>query len=156
MKEIMYCCLTLLLFLSCHSKLSKNEGSNNFGDKISQENAVSLTQAISALQATDTLEVKIRGKIESVCQAKGCWMNIVDADNDQSVFVKFKDYAFFVPKDASGRESIVEGKLYNAITSVDELRHYAQDEGASEEDIAAITEPEEELRMMAKGVILLN
>ncbi len=37
---------------------------------------------------------------------------------------------------------------------MDELRHYAQDKGASAEEIAAITMPKEELKFMAKGVIL--
>ena len=36
-------------------------------------------------------------------------------------------------------------------TSVDDLRHYAEDDGASEEEIAAITEPEETFVLTALG-----
>ncbi|MEN0048567.1 MAG: DUF4920 domain-containing protein, partial [Bacteroidota bacterium] len=69
---------------------------------------------------------------------------------------KFKDYGFFVPKDISGRQVIMEGYAYREVTPVEELRHYAKDDGMSEEEIAAITEPEEEFKFMASGVILLE
>jgi len=83
-------------------------------------------------------------------------MTLQKENVDETVFIKFKDYAFFVPKDASGKEAIVSGKLYASVTSVDELRHYAEDKGASADEIAAITEPQREIRMMADGVIIYN
>jgi len=90
-------------------------------------------------------------------QAKGCWINIVSEDAAKpSMFVKFKDYGFFMPKDIAGKEVIMEGYAFKEVTSVDELRHYAEDEGKSKEEIAAITEPVEELKFMASGVLLLN
>ena len=75
---------------------------------------------------------------------------------DEVVFIKFKDYGFFVPKDANGKDAVVRGKLYAAVTSVDELRHYAEDKGASAAEIAAITQPQREIKMMADGVIIYN
>ena len=46
----------------------------------------------------------IKGEIIDVYPKKGCWMNVlVETDTE---FVKFKDYAFFVPKQG------VEGKTY--------------------------------------------
>jgi len=49
---------------------------------------------------------------------------------------------------------IMRGKAYKEETSVDELRHYAEDEGKSAEEVAAITESIIELKFMADGVIL--
>ena len=40
-------------------------------------------------------------------------------------------------------------------SSVDELRHNAEDEGLSKEEIAKITEPEEQYKFMASGVLLM-
>jgi len=48
----------------------------------------------------------------------------------------------------------MEGKAYKEETSVEELKHYAEDEGLSQEEIDAITEPVYELKFMASGVIL--
>ena len=64
--------------------------------------------------------------------------------------------AFFMPKDIAGRKVVMEGKAYREITTVEELRHFAEDEGKSAEEIAAITEPLEELKFMATGVVLLD
>jgi hypothetical protein len=106
-------------------------------------------------QLVDTLQTTLRGTVNEVCQAKGCWMTIASSD-DSEMMVKFKDYGFFMPKDISGREVIMHGMAFYQITPVDELRHYAEDAGKSQEEIAAITEPKEELHFLADGVQLLN
>ena len=51
------------------------------------------------LKEGDTLEVKFKSEINEVCQKKGCWMTL-DLADDKEAFVKFKDYGFFVPKNA--------------------------------------------------------
>lgn len=61
-----------------------------------------------------------------------------------------------MPKDIKGRKVIMEGYAYKLVTPVEELRHYAEDEGKSKEEIEAITEPLEELKFMASGVLLLE
>ena len=70
--------------------------------------------------------------------------------------VKFYDYGFFVPKDISGKEVIVEGKAFKEVTPFDELRHYAEDAGKSADEIAAITEPKAEWKFEATGVLVLD
>ena len=84
-------------------------------------------------------------------------MNLMSDDQpDKTVFVRFKDYGFFVPKDIAGMEVIIEGRAFIEETSVDELKHYAEDEGKSAEEIAAITEPVEEMKFMATGVEVIR
>ena len=105
----------------------------------------------------DSVSAKVNGMVNEVCQAKGCWMTISEKDGEaEPLFVKFKDYGFFVPKDISGQEVIMEGMAFREITSVDELRHYAEDAGKTKEEIEAITEPKEELRFLARGVLVKN
>lgn len=133
------------------------DGVQYFGEKITTDDFISFDDFVAQVKQDEEVNVKLKAKVESVCQAKGCWMNLVsDASNDSGVFVKFKDYGFFMPKDISGKYVIVEGKGYKEVTPVDELRHYAEDEGLSKEEIAAITEPKEELKFMASGVALLE
>ncbi len=148
--------LSMVFAYSCRPDVQMTEGVNHFGAEISPDGATDIAAGLSQLSQTDTVDAKIEGEILEVCQAKGCWMTLNNEGMDNEIFIKFKDYAFFVPKDASGKKAIVSGKLYNSITSVDELRHYAEDKGASAEEIAAITEPESELKMMAEGVIIYN
>ena len=113
-----------------------------------------LLSTYTEAELLDTVQTTVRGTVHEVCQAKGCWMTL-RAGTDQEMMVKFKDYAFFVPKDIAERKVVLDGIAYYQITSVEELRHYAEDAGQSPEAIARITEPKRELRFLARGVQLL-
>ncbi|PPK85637.1 uncharacterized protein DUF4920 [Neolewinella xylanilytica] len=102
----------------------------------------------------DSVRTTLRGTVNEVCQAKGCWMTLT-AGNGQEMTVTFRDYGFFVPKDIGGKEVLMHGMAYTQLTPVEELRHFAADAGQSETEIAAITEPRSELRFLAEGVRVL-
>jgi hypothetical protein len=91
--------------------------------------------------------------VESVCQVKGCWMK-VKLDNGETMRVMFKDYGFFVPKDIAGKTVVFEGEAQKKMVPVEHLQHYAKDAGQSQEEIAKITEPKQELTFIADGVIV--
>lgn len=130
---------------------------NQFGEPVDADGAISYASLLQQMQGSDSLAVKVKGKVEAVCQAKGCWMNITaDQADAEDMMVQFKDYGFFVPKDIAGREVIMEGYAYRAVTPVDELQHLAKDAGKSAEEIAKITEPKVELKFLASGVLLLD
>lgn len=148
--------LAFLLFVACKQtpELSLTSEADYFGETIDEQDALVWGDINWAELNDDPMEVKVRGTIKAVCQAKGCWMTLNDPSGDEEIFIKFKDYGFFVPKNAAGREAVVRGTLTNTETSIEELRHYAEDEGKSAEEIAAITEPRNEYKMMADGVII--
>jgi hypothetical protein len=149
---------TLISFLACKDKSTAQTSSDgiHFGEKIDTSGMITYDELLSQMAVSDTVATKVTGKVSGVCQAKGCWMNIV-SDNDTTkteMFVKFKDYGFFMPKDLAGKEIVMSGKAYREVTSVDELKHYAEDEGLSAEEIAKIIKPKTELKFMASGVII--
>ncbi|MBK8701287.1 MAG: DUF4920 domain-containing protein [Saprospiraceae bacterium] len=125
-----------------------------FGEDFKVKNVLTYDDLLTRLSSGKEMEVQVEGLVDGVCQAKGCWMNIVSAQNPtaQKMFVKFHNYGFFMPKDLSGKNVIMKGKAYVEETSVDELRHYAEDEGKSAAEIAKITKPVKELKFMATGV----
>ncbi|PZR21122.1 MAG: DUF4920 domain-containing protein [Flavobacterium psychrophilum] len=128
----------------------------SFGDKILADKAISKEEMIKkykSLKPGDTVNVKFKSKINAVCQKKGCWMSLALPGGKES-FVKFKDYAFFVPLNATDQDAIVSGKAFVSETSVAQLRHYAKDGGESDEAIAKITEPKIEYKFMADGVLI--
>ena len=152
--------LCLLAFSSCNntpSEEKKEEVAKDllqfFGDSITEAGAIPANQLIAALKGKDSLQVKITGVIDEVCQKKGCWMNVVLGDG-QSMKIRFKDYGFFVPKDAMGKTAIFEGYAYNDTIPVNELKHYAEDAGKSKEEIEKITQPEISISFEANGVII--
>lgn len=127
-----------------------------FGEELSDNNPISSDKLFTQLSEKDTVEnIVISGKIAACCQKKGCWMK-VDMGNDKELFVKFKDYGFFMPLDCSGSTAIMEGKAYAETISVDDLKHYAEDAGKTKEEIDAITEPETKYSFLAQGVMLTD
>lgn len=127
---------------------------NYYGDTISADGAVSAAEAAEIVKRDGGFEGKVATKIQGTCKKKGCWMK-VDVTEEEEMRVTFKDYGFFVPKEgAEGKEVIMQGMAYLDTTTVEMLRHYAEDAGQSPEEIEAITEPEYALAFEATGVII--
>ena len=65
----------------------------------------------------------------------------VDLGKETEMLVRFKDYGFFVPMDATGDTVIIEGLAKVDTLSVEWLKHLKEDANAPQEEIDAITEP---------------
>lgn len=129
----------------------------HFGATIDAADALAYDELIPKMTATDSLAVKVSGKVGEVCQKKGCWMMLVsDQPGQPEMRVTFKDYAFFMPKDLSGKHVVLDGFAYVDVTPVDLLRHYAEDAGKSKEEIEKITEPKREVAYEASGVVIVD
>ena len=113
-----------------------------------------LAMSFSTMKKTDTLFTKVQGTIKEVCNKKGCWMTL-DLGDEKDLMVRFKDYGFFMPLDAKG-DVIINGYATISETSVADLKHYAEDAGASELEIEAIVAPELTYSFEADGVLLAN
>ena len=127
-----------------------------FGEKFKVTKVLTKDQMLKKyknLKKGDTITVQFQSNIKSVCKKKGCWMKMELAGDDSS-FVKFTDYAFFVPLNADNSTAIVSGKAFVDVVSVDELKHYAKDGGKSAAEIAKITKPEVTYSFMADGVYI--
>lgn len=127
----------------------------NFGKAISEDGAVMLASIESGVIPGEELASKVEGEIVEVCQKKGCWMTVEKGDGSV-VRVTFKDYGFFVPKDASGKWVVMEGIAFYDTLSVSTLQHYAEDAGKTADEVAKITEPEYKINFEAEGVIIKN
>ena len=146
MKPIFYS-LLLCLFAEAVS------AQQYFGEKITDENAITATELPEAVDGQESVETKVRGEVTGVCQAKGCWMT-VNVGNNQEMMVKFKDYGFFVPKDITGQTVVIAGEALVDTVSVADQRHLAEDAGKPEEEINKITKPKTQLSFVADGVIV--
>jgi hypothetical protein len=65
--------------------------------------------------------VLLRGRLTDLCQKKGCWT--VLQQGDAVVRVRFRDYGFFLPRDALGHVALVEGVASVRELSQGEARH---------------------------------
>lgn len=164
MKKTILRLLTIaLITFSCEQKSDSDENTTEsvtseaeyFGAQITEDGALPVAELLSKMEGKDSLRIKVVGVIDEVCQKKGCWMDVaIDEDGENYLFVKFKDYEFFVPKNAAGQEVVMEGVAYLDTTTIEELKHYAKDAGEPDSVINAITEPEIGYNFMAEGVII--
>ena len=127
----------------------------SFGDAFEVKDVKSkeeMAKIFSELKQGDTLNVQFESEIKATCKKKGCWMSM-DLGNDEEAVVRFKDYGFFVPKEgAEGKSTIVDGKAFLDITSIDQLKHDAKDGGKSQVAIDSIVAPKIIKRIIATGV----
>lgn len=142
--------------LSACAQSSSPDG-KHYGITVSPENAVVYDDVMAKMTTTDSLPMKVTGKVKEVCQKKGCWMTLTsDKPGYPDMRVTFKDYAFFMPKNLSGKHVVVDGYAYVETTPVAVLRHYAEDAKKSKAEIDAITEPKREVSFEAAGVLIVD
>ena len=133
----------------------KVEG-QSFGEGVTKGNIIPATEVNAKLGKAAKADMKVEGVVTNVCKKKGCFMNVKISDTE-TMFVKFKDYGFFMPKDmAPGTKVVIDGFAERKVTSVEDLQHYAKDAKKSEEEIAKITEPKKEIVFEAKGAVIVK
>ena len=144
--------LGCVLVAGCQShnpmRTARSDGWSHYG---MQDKEWGSTVALGAISGEES-NVIVEGGIVDVCQMKGCWMRVTDGADE--LFVRFQDYGFFVPMNAAGHEVVMHGTSVAQVSSVEELRHYAQDAGKSAQEIAAITEPQTQVTFFADAVYI--
>ncbi|HSD15327.1 MAG TPA: DUF4920 domain-containing protein [Flavobacterium sp.] len=163
MKKVVVLAFSALAFISCNKKQNEEKIAEVkkvdyavFGDSITDTEALTKDEMFTKfkdLKEGDTLNVKFKSNIKEVCQKKGCWMSMDLAEGTET-FVKFKDYAFFVPMNAGKQEAVVNGKAFVSVETIDEQKHYAKDAGKSQAAIDSITTPKVTYSFLADGVLI--
>lgn len=112
----------ILVFIGCSTDGVKGE---KFGDEVNFSlEKTSLSNILSTPEENKGKEFLISGTLTDVCQKKGCWMTVKDESDEIDIFVRFKDYGFFMPKDGHGRKVIAQGIYSNSIDEeTNELSH---------------------------------
>jgi hypothetical protein len=80
-----------------------------FGAAITESTTTPLAKIVSEPASFAGKTVRTEGVVTSVCQTKGCWMQI--SDDTGAAHVKFAGYGFFVPKNASGHRAVIQGQI---------------------------------------------
>ncbi|MCL6265207.1 DUF4920 domain-containing protein [Flagellimonas myxillae] len=124
-----------------------------YGKEFDIQPKASISNIQEDISVDEVVQTQLKGRIKEVCQAKGCWMNVT-LDNQVVVFVRFKDYGFFVPTDSANHDVVLNGVVFMEEISIEDQKHYAKDRGDSPEEIAKITKPMRQLRFEAEGVLI--
>lgn len=153
--------ISAVLSVSCLTVIAQENNrpsavpGQTYGAKVSEKGAIDISKLPEMVEKDEDkkVQVKIKAKVVEVCAKKGCWVNLYVNDST-TVFVKMKDYAFFVPDDMVGKTVVLEGEAFEKVTSVNELKHYAEDAKKPQEEIDKITEPQKSIRFLASGIVV--
>jgi len=150
--------LTLIIcavVMNAQAPKGKAKKGDTYGAKVDTKDAINASELPAQLAKKDTVVAKVKGKAVASCASKGCWMTL-QVNDSTTAFIKMKDYAFFVPTAIAGKTVVVDGNVYTKTTSVEELKHYAEDAKKSQKEIDAITQPKSEIRIMANGIVVVE
>lgn len=151
-----------IIVAACGNALQQSHGvktdntstsAGNFGNEVAMENSLPAKEFASVFTGSDTAEVTISGNISASCKHSGCWMDL-DMGDGKSIHVTFQDESFTIPLDAAGKQAIAQGKAIRELIPVETLQNYAREEGKSQEEVAAITQPDYLYEFIASGVLI--
>jgi Domain of unknown function (DUF4920) len=124
-----------------------------FGIKTTADGAVAANELTNVMAEKTTADVKVKGTVTEVCKAEGCWIRMQTASG--TMLIKMKDHSFTVPLALNGKTIVADGTAELKETSVEMLKHYAEDAGKSKAEIEAIIAPKKEIVLQAKGILVL-
>jgi len=120
-----------------------------FGEPTERElPTVTVANLLKDVDTFDGKPLRIEGTVASVCTKKGCWLTLAEEkEAKESVFVKFTCpiNGRLIPTEAAGKSAVVEGTVKVTTLSEAEARHYAEDAGASPEEVAKIVGPQKRI-----------
>lgn len=154
MKRILFlaCMMAATYLVQAQPPKGAAKPGDHYGATVKADGATDIKELPSMVKDDESkTPVKVKGRVLDVCSKKGCWAKI-QIDEKTTAFVKMKDYAFFLPMAVKGKTVVIDGEAYVETTSVEELKHYAEDAKKSKEEIEAISEPSKQIRITAAGI----
>ncbi len=155
--KLLFTCFISLLCLTALAQPNKKAATKGgkYGATTTAVGAIEVNLLEEKLMTAESFKGKVKGTVASVCEKKGCWMKLAQTEGD-GIMIRFKDYKFFMPLNIVGKDVVLQGEAKKTVTSVEMLKHYAEDAGKSKEEIEKITEPKTEIEFIATGVLVVS
>ena len=104
MKSILTIALILIAFTG-FTQIKPAVSGTTYGDGAKSKGAISITALEEKLASTDTYNGRVKGVVLNVCEKKGCWMKLQQA-NGEGIMIRFKTIILHA-KDIVGKEVVV-------------------------------------------------
>ncbi len=125
-----------------------------YGTSFETKEPVDVNKVEETLSGTEKKEMQIEGVVSQVCSKEGCWIKL--KTESKEIMVKMKDHKFLVPLALNGKTVVINGIAMKKTTTVEQLKHYAEDAGKTKAEIEAIKEPKEEVIIQATGIVVIK
>ena len=151
MKKILIAAAALVFSFNVNAQDEATAKPGTVFGAVSEKGTVVTVNELETKMVDNKFDGKVKGKVVEVCKAMGCWAKIQKEDGS-TIMIKVKDHEFAMPLDIVGKVVVAEGSAELKETSVNMLKHYAEDAGKSKEEVDKIKEPKKEVLMTIKGV----
>lgn len=155
MKKILLATAVLIFTINIYAQDAPSAQPGTTYGQVSEKGAVVSANELESKMVDNKYEGKVKGKVIEVCKAMGCWAKL-QKDDGSTIMIKVKDHEFAMPLDIVGKIVLAEGSAQVKETSVNMLKHYAEDAGKSKEEIEKIKAPKKEVLMTVKGVKVIE
>lgn len=114
-----------------------------FGGAVDKTQITPVADIIAEPAAYLEKSLTIEGKIQAVCQKRGCWMTLAAADNEPTFRIKVRDGDMEFPISAKGKTAYATGSVtaqsLNMAATIDYYEELAEKQGKTF-DPASVTE----------------
>ena len=155
MKKILIAAATVILSFNVNAQDEATAKPGTVFGEVSEKGTIVTTNELETKMVDNKYDGKVKGKVVEVCKAMGCWAKLQKEDGS-TVMIKVKDHEFAMPLDIVGKIVVAEGSAELKETSVNMLKHYAEDAGKSKEEVDKIKESKKEMIMTIKGVKVIQ
>ncbi len=150
MRRTAWLCLLLL-------PLAIPSTAEDFGAPLELESSIRIADLLADPESWVGRHVRVEGLVDDVCPMKGCWIDILEAQSQETIRFKVDDDVIVFPVAAKGREVVAEG-FFSKIEMDEErargwLAHLAEEKGEPF-DPASVTGPMTFYRLDGKGARL--
>lgn len=92
--------------------ISINAEDKNFGKELTLTEKTSVAQILETPADYEGKKVLIEGTVVSVCEMRGCWIEVAAEEGYEKIRVKVEDGVIVFPMEAKGKKAVVEGEVY--------------------------------------------
>lgn len=100
------------------------------GAAIGSAKKISLAKVLKNPSKFEGKTVRVEGVIVRSCKMEGCWAELAPTADGQSVRVKMKDHAFFIPLESAGARARAEGMFTVKNLTKAQVDHMIEEDGA--------------------------
>jgi hypothetical protein len=142
--------LLLISFISANIVFAVIDDKDKYGKDITLKEKTNISDILSNPEDYLDKTVLVEGEVLDVCSMMGCWIELKSdlptgqaGVGEEKIKVKVKDSEIVFPKEAKGKNALVEGKVYKIELTVEEAVEYYQhqaEERGEEFEPSTVTE----------------
>ncbi|MCG6949225.1 MAG: DUF4920 domain-containing protein [Acidobacteria bacterium] len=96
----------------------------HLGEPLKIDEATPIGEILENPAAFHDREVRIEGRVASVCNEEGCFIEVVPTGGGEGIVVNFPGLVHTFPLDCAGLEAVVEGRFYQKIYPHARVEHW--------------------------------